>query len=227
MGELKIAIISDLHQKIRVIDNIPENVDLVLCAGDFSSRFVDPRQCIEWSAQCLSDISAPTIVISGNHDSYLETNPEQGAKIFENYGLTYLQDQTINILGLKIHGSPWSVLHDGGWHFEKYDDELEAIWEKIPNDIDILLTHTPPYKILDGIAPQHWGSKSLARRIYRFDNLILHAFGHIHESRGSKEEAGCNTTFINAAIDPREDGHQPILVDLHQDDSKWKVKLVA
>lgn len=65
--------------------------------------------------------------------------------------------------------------------------------EDIPKDIDILVTHYPPYGILD----EGMGSVEIL-------NFVLHSkpkyhlFGHIHSTAGQKHIFG-NTTCINIA----------------------------
>ena len=65
--------------------------------------------------------------------------------------------------------------------------------EDIPTDIDILVTHYPPYGILD----EGMGSTEIL-------NFVLHSqpkyhlFGHIHSTAGQKHIFG-NTTCVNIA----------------------------
>ena len=69
-------------------------------------------------------------------------------------------------------------------------------------DIDILLCHQPPYKILDktgGMAPKHWHGKHAGSKVIldyinkKHPNLVL--CGHMHESAG-KDKIG-KTEVIN------------------------------
>jgi Icc-related predicted phosphoesterase len=65
-------------------------------------------------------------------------------------------------------------------------------WDKIPNDVDILMTHGPPRGIQDltsgyqGDPPVKAGSGSLANKLEfgHYPNLKLHVFGHIHPAYG-------------------------------------------
>ena len=60
-----------------------------------------------------------------------------------------MENESVEILGLKIYGSPYSP-EFCNWAFSiNPDDESKQMWDKIPKDTDILITHGPPYKILD------------------------------------------------------------------------------
>lgn len=74
---------------------------------------------------------------------------------------------------------------------------IRQIWSKIPNDVDVLLTHGPPAKILDrtydGV---NAGCQPLLERIKQIKPR-LHVFGHIHEAYGLEEQN--STIFVNAS----------------------------
>ena len=77
------------------------------------------------------------------------------------------------------------------------EDQLELLWETIPEDVDILITHGPPKSILDFSLHQreNCGSKSLLNKVLEL-RPKYHIFGHIHESRGTLTNY---TTFINCS----------------------------
>lgn len=80
---------------------------------------------------------------------------------------------------------------------EKYD----CLFEKIPQDTDVLITHQPPYGILDGGdykgQPYHYGNKILLNRVKQVKPRF-HLFGHDHNVFGVTSEDGI--TFSNAAV---------------------------
>ena len=64
--------------------------------------------------------------------------------------VTVLYDESITLeCGLKIYGSPYSP-EFCNWAFslKSTQDKIDC-WSKIPDDTDILITHTPPHGILD------------------------------------------------------------------------------
>ena len=73
--------------------------------------------------------------------------------------------------------------------------------EKIPEDIDVLITHGPPYKMLDYVTfsyMNHYvGCSDLLKRVKEIKPKF-HIFGHTHGSYGVHKEN--NITFVNASV---------------------------
>ena len=70
-------------------------------------------------------------------------------------------------------------------------------WNLITADTDILLTHGPPYKILDPCSDGFdAGCKDLLDKVLEI-KPIVHLFGHIHEAYGHASNE--NTVFINGS----------------------------
>ncbi|SFS33448.1 hypothetical protein SAMN05660206_101200 [Sphingobacterium wenxiniae] len=68
----------------------------------------------------------------------------------------------------------------------------------IPDDTDILITHGPPFGILDEtVYGKRTGGEELLLRVYQVKPKY-HIFGHIHEDHGSFTKG--ETTFINNSI---------------------------
>lgn len=92
------------------------------------------------------------------------------------------------------------------------------IYSAIPDDIDILITHTPAYQALDKTRRgKHAGCPVLARRIEELDRCRLHVFGHIHESHGaevrSRGEGRPDLVAVNAAMSSSSP-RVPVVVDM-------------
>jgi Icc-related predicted phosphoesterase len=67
----------------------------------------------------------------------------------------------------------------------------------MPEKIDILITHGPPFGILDETHKEnHAGSKGLWESVKKIKPR-LHIFGHIHEGHGIRHQDG--TIFMNVA----------------------------
>ena len=73
----------------------------------------------------------------------------------------------------------------------------EQLYEAIPEDTDVLVTHTPPYGILDREGSIQYGSSELLERV-RVIHPRLDLFGHIHKFHGTLSDGV--TAFSNAAI---------------------------
>jgi Icc-related predicted phosphoesterase len=93
---------------------------------------------------------------------------------------------------LKVYGSPWTKTFEGmNPHCQAFtvdEEELAEKWKLIPDDIDILITHSPAFEILDELCEEgkYGGSVALENVIKRIKPR-LHIFGHIHESYGQGE----------------------------------------
>lgn len=144
---MEITIISDTHgnhKKLKLpLSN--KQKDIIIHCGDFSSNESSFYDFIEWYSSLNYKYK---ILIAGNHDKYLFHNQEHLKFIFNEYGIIYLQDESIIIEGIKFYGTPWSLPFGHGV-FIKDEFELSEIWDEIDTDTDILITHTPPFRILD------------------------------------------------------------------------------
>ena len=175
--------ISDLH------GNYPnlEGGDLLIIAGDLTTSDTEDQYIDFWRWTCYQNYKK-VIVIAGNHDNYLENFP--GTLKDGGDHLEYLCDSATEFEGLSIWGSPWTLTFPGiNPHctaFTGTEAELEAKFALIPNDVHILITHGPPYSILDQtIRGENVGSRSLFQEFYSERiKPKLHIFGHIHESYG-------------------------------------------
>lgn len=122
------------------------------------------------------------IGIAGNHDFVFE-HPF----LLPDLPWIYLRDSEVEIVGLHIWGTPW-VPNLARWAFYGKDSFLEARAECIPDYIDVLITHGPPYGVCDVVAekfggPANVGDRALLQRIEEIEPLAV-VCGHIHEAFG-------------------------------------------
>ncbi len=173
--------ISDLH------GNFPEleGGDLLIVAGDLTSTHTMFEFCqfLHWFQK---QEYKHKILVAGNHDTFLQNN---NAKFNPLSCFHYLEDSGVEVDGLKIYGSPWTKTFPRmSRHCKAFtvdtEDELADKFKTIPHDVDILITHSPPYGILDqNTRGEHCGSKSLLVAVKRIKPVLV-VCGHIHE-RGS------------------------------------------
>ena len=133
------------------------------------------------------------IFIGGNHDLYLEAMNKSDRRKLIPSNVIYLQKRGIEIEGLKFWGSPVTPWFLGMAFNVRAGEEIKKNWQMIPADTDILITHGPPYGILDN----EMGDEELLSQIQKIKPRI-HCFGHIHEPSGVQILNGI--TFINAAM---------------------------
>lgn len=207
---MKCTAISDLH------GFFPESLpggDLLIVAGDLTGSDTEDehREFQDW---LWEQEYKKKIYIAGNHDTLLTKDYFKLELEFD-----YLCDSGIEYKGLKIYGSPWSLRFPGmnpKCMAFTVDTEVELLakWAEIPADTDILVTHCPPWGILDkcdnGLRV---GSPSLRNRV----DMIrprYHIFGHLHESYGIEKHG--ETTFINCShVNERyEPVNEPITLEV-------------
>jgi hypothetical protein len=83
----------------------------------------------------------------------------------------------------KIFGSPFSPAK-GMWAFGYGPDEASSIWDKIPLDSDIVVTHTPPkYHCDEARERRAAGCEALREALWRVRPRMA-ICGHVHEGRG-------------------------------------------
>lgn len=139
------------------------------------------------------------VYIPGNHDLLFESNEKRARSFFSNNRIHILINESLKLYDFKIYGSPFSRTY-GNFAFMKDGLKLFEEWEKIPKDVEILITHSPPFGILDYASSRtgNLGCQNLMWRVEtEYKSLLLHGFGHIHESNGIKEKDG--KIFLNAA----------------------------
>lgn len=200
---MKIVGISDTHQY--EIENLPKG-DMLIHAGDFCSfgTEIEVHKFLDW----FKDLEYESkILIAGNHDRPLADSKflYWFEKKCERLGINYLMDSGIEINGIKFWGSPWQPEFNN-WAFNLPRGlPLDEKWNLIPDDTDILITHGPPYGILDECPDMrkrrkmcHVGCGRLRKHVEDRLNLKAHFFGHIHESHGVYTLN--NTKYFNLTI---------------------------
>lgn len=193
--------IADLHGYLPRLDG----GDLLIVAGDLTARDLSHERhaFLQWLAE---QDYRKKIWIGGNHDNSLV-----GLKFdrIRPDSAEYLCDSGTEFEGFKIWGSPWTTTFPGiNPHCCAFtvdnDEQLAEKWKLIPDDTDILITHSPSFgnydwiKNRDGTIGPSVGSLSLWMKSL----LILpklHVFGHIHEAYGYCKHAN-GISLVNASM---------------------------
>jgi hypothetical protein len=111
---------------------------------------------------------------------------------------TVLINEYVEVAGLKIWGSPVTPLYGGAFGLSSPADRTR-LYAEIPEDVDVLVTHGPPYGILDRSAGtlHQAGCPQLLEAVTRL-RPKLHVFGHVHGAHGLVSID--DTLFVNAAL---------------------------
>lgn len=206
---IRIVCMSDLHN-IDMFYKVPDG-DVLIVAGDICG-VGNEAELKEFDDFLTLQPHPLKIVVAGNHDwPFALSTPDEAKKLLKN--AIYLEDSGIEVFGLTFWGSPWQP-----WFFDwafnlPRGEKLADVWSKIPSDTDILITHSPPYGILDVADGYHVGCEQLSQAL-EYIKPKLHVFGHIHQGYGSLERDG--TIYVNASL--RDESYRlvnpPIVVDL-------------
>ncbi len=189
----KLVIIADTHTFHKKVQ-LPKG-DILIYAGDAEIRndmelmfFINWFQSLDYKH---------IIWIGGNHDFYLEEMHQRNAIPKMPYNIHYLINTGITIEGIKFWGSPFSSQF-GRWAFMGHLEDLKPIWNLIPSDTDIIITHSPPFGINDqcvnGVSV---GCPALRDKLKEI-KPSYHICGHIHEAYGVYQDE--HTTYINASL---------------------------
>lgn len=195
---MKIITISDMHTYWKDLE-IPEG-DVLVVAGDMTGT--GTKSQLENFNEWIKTLPHKhKLVIAGNHDwGYQQLLHIDFPEIMDGY--IYLKDNEVTIDGVKFYGSPWQP-EFCYWAFNlPRGDKLKEMWDLIPEDTDVLITHGPPKGILDSnISPYDtsvgFGCEDLYNRVIEVKPKF-HIFGHIHGSYGKKTIDGI--TFVNTSI---------------------------
>lgn len=218
---MKVVCISDMHGQLDF--KVPE-ADLLLIAGDLCPAYREYWRSLSMQEVWLDNDfrewleEQPVkecVAVSGNHDWIWEKAPKRVIALNDNFH--YIEDESIEMLGLKIYGTPVQP-EFCNWAFNKTEDQIKKHWDNIPEGLDILLLHCPPYGILDMTShkkfePVHIGCKHLAKRIKEVAPKVI-VFGHNHGEHGIVEEDGIK--YINASLidDEYKMVIKPIIIEL-------------
>lgn len=229
---MKLVSISDIHTKQWQLNSILPDGDVLVCAGDltYNGTIMEVQDFCTWLGGFPKEKYKHRVIIAGNHDFGFEQNPDLFRKMVEDTGAIYLENESVVIDGFKFYGSPvtprffdWAFNVDRG-------SLIKMVWEKIPLDTDVLITHGPPMFHGDWVqnrySPngQNVGCEDLRNRLSIVKPQV-HFFGHIHEGYGvsrivheDKSVTECvNCSTVNARYQVT---NPPIVIDLTVPKSK-------
>lgn len=219
---ISLVVLSDTH--LGHADIAVPPADVLLHAGDFGKWNASLDAVVQFNAWLGSLPHPVKVVIAGNHDKFAAATLRAtltNATFLHNQSALILvhgdnsvslalpgdvdaADDADVVARLKLHGHPQtqgrSFVYRANAHSTSLD-ERHRLCAAIDDDVDILLSHAPPFGILD-LSSKHEGCAALRRRVEEI-NPMLHVFGHCHGHGGrcvrADDGAAPTTTFINAA----------------------------
>lgn len=165
-----------------------KDIDLIISCGDLAPQYL---------SFLVTFSHVPVLYVHGNHDEcYKDTPPD---------GCICIDDKIYVHNGVRIMGLGGSMKYRDG-HFQYTEKQMRRRFKKlIPKiffhrGIDILVTHSPAYKINDGKDLPHKGFGVFRDIIHKYHpKYFLH--GHVHKSYGHKFKRFDKyegTTIVNA-----------------------------
>jgi Icc-related predicted phosphoesterase len=223
---MRITFISDTHNNHKIVTNDLPGGDLLIHAGDISSRgsMLEISNFAEWFNSL--DGYKHKVFIAGNHDFGFENNHDMAKTVIQSFpNISYLEDSELIIQDedgrtVRIYGSPWQPeFYDWAFNLPRQGWVLEQKWKDIPEETDILITHGPAYGFVDTVIgrPENLGCELLAKRIASLKPSI-HVCGHIHTGYGQVYSDGTN--YFNASLldESYRYSHKPITIDWNPSD---------
>ena len=200
---VKIVAISDVHCKFDAL--VIPKCDILISCGDYSFRGTN-EEVQKFHAWLNKQNAKHIISVQGNHEKGVEKNFSLAKKLaLEACSKVHFIDEgLVEVEGLKIWCSAITPFFCD-WAWNRYrGEEIKKHWDLIPTDIDVLVTHGPPHKILDRVdradyvMGHHVGCEDLFNKILTIPTLKHHFFGHIHGGHGHHKFNGVN--YWNASI---------------------------
>lgn len=225
---MKLVAISDTHNRHKHLTSVamgsrlPDG-DLLIHGGDLTAQGLkhEVQDVLKWFKTIKDRYTHGIVFIAGNHDRTFDgpkfgdynvyddilegpkEKPEWLQEALANLpsNVHYLENNSVTIEGLNIWGSPITPwFHGDRWAFNKHrGEDIDAVWNKIPMDTNIIVTHGPVAYKLDYVAHDgHYaGCEHLRQRVQSI-KPILHISGHIHECHGYDYDE--HTHYFNASI---------------------------
>ena len=238
---MKIAVSSDWHGNLpkKLNRKAIENCDALLLAGDvfpsvlhWEYGVIGP---VENYLKSLSDGGVSVYLTPGNHDFHLyngwvEDHPEHevprgrisdlsnlppyGPDILKEIcGASLLIDEEVDLNGIRAYFTPWTP-DFCGWAFMLPEDRLRSVYGKIPDGVDILVSHGPPrFGTIDTIRESGVPCGSQAFLDSILEKRPKQVFcGHIHTGNHEETLIGESRCFNVSLLDEYYEVRYPVKV---------------
>ncbi len=216
---MRIIAISDLHG---YLPELPDG-DLLLLGGDLCPdgiktlnrrELVDARRNPRIQGEWFEDHILPwvgkreCVAVWGNHDYCGLVKTEERFPFLN--GNTHVTKS-----GLKVWGSPMSNLF-GSWAFMDTPKNLAPLYESIPEDVDIIISHGPPMMHGDKtVGGENAGNNDLLMAIRRVQPKLV-ICGHIHEAHGRYLYRGIPIYNVSLVDEFYRDVNPVTVIDLEE-----------
>jgi Icc-related predicted phosphoesterase len=192
---MKITTISDTHSSYNRL--WIQETDILIHSGDIDCQY-STQEFISFINWFRKQPAKYKILVAGNHDCWFEDHYNFVAQYCDEFNIIYLENSGCEIEGLKFWGSPYTPMFMNWAFMRNRGKDMFEIWKNIPKNLDVLITHGPPFGILDkNLENDCVGCEELLKKVKEVEPKY-HLFGHIHGSQGILKKE--KTTFINASV---------------------------
>lgn len=235
---MKIIAISDLHGYLPTIE---EQADIMLIAGDISPLRIQGSKVLmqEWMEEefipWINKLKVEKVfLVAGNHCFYFQGISKNKILLLEketNYKLKYLKNETTTYIdengeSWTIFGTPYCHIF-GNWPFMLSEEALAEKFKEIPEEVDIIISHDPPYGVgfhdcnlqkaySRSTGPEHLGNKPLREQLEK-TKFKLGVFGHIHSSDHNPTEfRGATVVGVSLLDEYYNPAYKPFIIELEK-----------
>ncbi len=134
-----------------------------------------------------------------------------------------MQTSGVTIKGIKFWGEPtqpeFPAKNSWCWNETRGSDEMKAIWQAMPEDTDVLITHGPPKGYGDPSSTgQSVGCEDQLRRLIDVKPKVV-VCGHLHSGNGVYPIKDIGTLVVNTSIcnEQYQPIQSPYLIDINED----------
>lgn len=191
---MKLLLFSDLHNSERAarrLVTLAQDVDLLVGAGDFATM----RRGIEITIDVLQESGKTAVFTPGNSESMEELQGACGR--WQEAHVLHGNHVVIDGVTFFGIGGGIPVTPFGSWSYDFTEEEAEAMLEKAPPQVDVLVSHSPPFGAADvDSGGRPLGSRAIRRFVERVKPKLV-VCGHIHASAGQRVMVG-ETAVVNA-----------------------------
>lgn len=175
---MKLLAISDVHGNgdvLKWLTELGRFADLLIIAGDVADW--GDIKFFRNFYKVISEKGLRTFFVPGNHDPDYELSLPK---------ISNLHGNAVDFDGLTFCGIGGSNPTPFNTPFELDDSQAEEIISRLPNKVDVLVSHTSPYNTRcdRSYGGDHIGSKPVRRFIEKTKPKVV-ICGHVHEGRST------------------------------------------
>ena len=134
--------------------------DIMIHAGDMGNvgKYREYEAIGDWFRKYRHQFKHQ-IIVPGNHDWGFMGNPQMIMEDHFDDDVILLIDKGIELEGIKFYGCPW-MPNFMDWAFMREEEDLKPYYDSIPDDTQVLITHSPPLNILDKTTERYGAASS-------------------------------------------------------------------